>query len=67
MTEVDARGLSCPEPLMLTRNALKKNGTPVKVLVDDAIARTNIEKLVKKEGKKLTVNENGSEYEMIIE
>ena len=67
MYEVDARGLSCPEPVMLTKSALKKQGTPLKVLVDDAIAKTNIEKLIKKEGKKLTVNENGSEFEMIIE
>ncbi len=67
MYEVDARGLSCPEPVMLTKSALKKQGTPLKVLVDDAIAKTNIEKLIKKEGKKLTVSENGSEFEMIIE
>ncbi len=67
MFEVDARGLSCPEPLMMTRNALKKESGSVKVLVDDAIARSNIEKFVKKEGRKLTVNENGSEFELIIE
>ena len=67
MYEVDARGLSCPEPVMLTKSALKKQGTPLKVLVDDAIAKTNIEKLIKKEGKKLTVSENDSEFEMIIE
>ena len=26
MIEVDARGLSCPEPVILTMNAMKKGG-----------------------------------------
>ena len=30
MKEVDARGLSCPEPLMLTAEALKGAAGPVK-------------------------------------
>ena len=35
MKEVDARGLSCPEPLMLTAEALKSADGPVKVLVTE--------------------------------
>ena len=40
---IDARGLSCPQPLMLTRKALKqqKQGT-FEVLVDSGTARENI-------------------------
>ena len=30
MREVDARGLSCPEPLMLTAEAIKSDKSPVK-------------------------------------
>ena len=29
MKEVDARGLSCPEPLMLTAEALKNANVPI--------------------------------------
>ena len=32
MVEVDARGLSCPEPIMLTAEALKNEKGPIKVL-----------------------------------
>ena len=32
MKEVDARGLSCPEPLMMTAQALKGASEPVKIL-----------------------------------
>ena len=35
MEIVDARGLSCPEPLMLTDQALKKANGPIKVLVSE--------------------------------
>ena len=35
MREVDARGLSCPEPLMLTAEAIKSDDSPVKVLVTE--------------------------------
>ena len=35
MKEVDARGLSCPEPLMLTAEALKDVKGPVKILVSE--------------------------------
>ena len=35
MYEVDARGLSCPEPLMMTAEALKKQKGQIKVLVSE--------------------------------
>lgn len=40
MIEVDARGLSCPEPVILTMNAMKKGGSePIKVTVSNTVAR----------------------------
>ena len=41
MKEVDARGLSCPEPLMLTAEALKTAKGPIKVLVSEPHQKTN--------------------------
>ena len=35
MKTVDARGLSCPEPIMLTEEALKAGEFPVKILVSE--------------------------------
>lgn len=67
MYEVDARGLSCPEPLMLTAEALKNTKGQVKVLVSEPHQRTNVEKFAKDKGKKVTVKEVGSEFELIIE
>ena len=67
MIEVDARGLSCPEPLMMTDQALKSTKGPVKVLVSEAHQKTNVEKLAKSKGKKATSKAVGSEFEIIIE
>lgn len=67
MKEVDARGLSCPEPLMLTAEALKKADGPVKVLVSEPHQKMNIEKLAKDSGKKATSTQKDSEFEIVIE
>ena len=49
MKIVDARGLSCPEPVMLTEDALKEGGrTGVKVLVTEPHQRMNVEKVCKR-------------------
>ena len=44
MKEVDARGLSCPEPLMMTADALKNEKGPVKVLVSEVNQKMNEKK-----------------------
>lgn len=68
MIEVDARGLSCPEPLMLMSAAMKKHpGEALKVLVSEPHTRTNVEKLARSQGRTVTVTECGLEFELIIE
>ena len=67
MKEVDARGLSCPEPIMLTAEAIKGTTESVKVLVSEPHQRTNVEKFAKDKGRKVTVTEKGSEFEIVIE
>ncbi len=66
MKVVDARGLSCPEPIMLTNEALKK-ADEVKVLVDEAHQKTNVEKFAKEKGKSTTATDKGGYFEIIVE
>lgn len=65
MIEVDARGLSCPEPVMMTNDALKNN-SEVKVLVDEAYQKTNVEKLVREKGYKSVSTDKDDYYEVVI-
>lgn len=67
MKEVDARGLSCPEPIMLTAEALKSANGSVKVLVSEHHQKTNVEKLAKDRGKKTTTKEIDTGFEIVIE
>ena len=67
MFVVDARGLSCPQPLMMTNDALKTQKGAFKVLVSEPHQNTTVEKFAKDTGKKVTVTAVGSEFELVIE
>ena len=67
MKEVDARGLSCPEPLMLTAEALKGEAGPVKILVTEPHQKMNVEKYAKDHGRKSTASEKDGYFEVVIE
>ena len=67
MKEVDARGLSCPEPLMLTADALKDAKEAVRVLVTEPHQRMNVEKYAKDHGKPPVASEKDGYFEVVIE
>jgi len=55
---IDARGLSCPQPALLTRQAIQKldKGTVV-VLVDSATARENVSRLARNAGWSVDISD----------
>ncbi|MDO4854742.1 MAG: sulfurtransferase TusA family protein [Coriobacteriia bacterium] len=58
MVRVDAKGLSCPQPLMMVQEALKKNpGEQVIVEVDSASPRDNILRLARRKKLSSSVTE----------
>ncbi|MCI1208825.1 MAG: sulfurtransferase TusA family protein [Treponema sp.] len=68
MIEVDARGLSCPEPVMMTNSALSDHpGEKVTVRVDEACSLTNVQKFGKSKGKQVSVTEKDGEWEIKLE
>ena len=55
---LDARGLSCPQPVMMASKAIKKlNKGVIEVLVDSGTARDNVSRLAKNSGWTVTVEE----------
>lgn len=59
MIELDAKGLFCPEPLMMVQDALKKNpGEQIVVEVDTATPRDNILRLARRKKLEATVAES---------
>jgi tRNA 2-thiouridine synthesizing protein A len=65
---VDARGLSCPQPVILSRNAVEKlkGGGTVEVLVDTVTSRDNVRRAVENVGCSVEIQEEGDEFRLII-
>ncbi len=59
MKTVDARGLDCPQPVMMTRAALSEDKTGVQVMVDNTCSVENISRFAKNSGYAVTVETTG--------
>ncbi len=58
MKTIDARGLSCPQPAMMARQALQQTpGGTIEVLVDSGTARDNVTRLAQYAGWRVTADE----------
>ena len=63
---VDARGRSCPEPVIMTKRALEQNGNRAMVLVDNQVAVDNITRFADSRGLKVLVKEKDGDFELTI-
>ncbi len=63
---VDARGLSCPQPVLLTMQALKKDAPCYEILVDNQTALGNVCRFVKNAGKSCDVSEAKGDYVIAV-
>ena len=62
MKVIDARGLSCPEPVILTKNAFVSKEAQYEVLVDNPTAKENVSRFAKHQGYQVTVEEKGEDF-----
>jgi TusA-related sulfurtransferase len=40
--KIDARGLSCPQPVVLTQKAIKNGSTDFRIMVDSEVSKENV-------------------------
>ena len=66
MERVDARGLSCPEPVILTRKALLGGAKEYEVLVDNVTSRDNVTRFAEHAGYTVRVSEKDGEYTLSL-
>ena len=65
---VNASGLSCPQPVMLTKKALSENSSGrIEVLVDTATSRNNVSRFASNKGWKVSTEERDGGYKVILE
>lgn len=66
-TLVDARGRSCPEPVMMTKEALdNKNEKEIDVMVDSQTALDNVIRYGEKEGCSVSSKQDNDEFIITI-
>jgi tRNA 2-thiouridine synthesizing protein A len=63
---VDARGLSCPQPVILAQRALRTGELPVRVFVDTVTARENVTRMAQKAGFQVQVEAQGDEFVLTV-
>jgi len=64
--QVDARGLSCPQPVILTRKAIDGAKFPIDVQVDSVTSRENVRRLAEKLGCTVKIEQLGDEFKLTI-
>ncbi len=63
---VDARGLSCPQPVILARQAMEEGQFPIEVLVDTVTSRENVRRAAERAGLKVQVEAVGDEFKLTL-
>lgn len=62
MNTVDARGLSCPMPVVMVQNEVKKNApAEFQVLLDSECSVENVTRFAKNNGYEVKAEENGDD------
>ncbi len=57
MKTVDARGLSCPEPVVMTRKALLSKEDAYQIIVDSETCKENVTRFARSQGYNVKVTE----------
>ena len=63
---VDARGLSCPQPVLLARRAIQEGEFPIEVLVETVTSRENVRRASEKLGCQVVVQETADEFKLVL-
>ena len=63
---LDARGLSCPEPVVMIRKAMMSKASEYVMVVDNPTAKENVTRYAEHQGYKVAVAEANDEYTLTI-
>lgn len=66
MKQLDARGLSCPEPVIMIRKAMMGKDSAYEMVVDNPTSKENVTRHAEHQGYKVEVKEQGGEYTLTM-
>jgi TusA-related sulfurtransferase len=64
--EIDVRGLSCPQPVLLTKKAMDAGEIEIVVIADDAVARDNVRRLARSSGYDVQIEEREGDFVLTL-
>ena len=64
---IDARGRSCPEPVLMLRKAMASKEASYEIMVDNRVSVENINRYGQHEGYRVTVEEREDDYLLRLE
>lgn len=63
---LDARGLSCPEPVIMIKKAMESKAASYEIAVDNRTARENITRYAEHNGYSVSYKEDGDDFILTI-
>lgn len=64
---VDARGFSCPQPVIMAQGAIQAGEFPVEVLVDTVTSRENVRRMAERQGCRVEIVDlDNEEFKLIL-
>lgn len=67
MIEVDARGFSCPIPVVKTKKAIDENPKEqIQVLVETAVSKENVSRMARSRGYSVEEKETEDGYRLVL-
>ncbi len=64
---VDARGYSCPMPVVMVQKEVKKNApASLEVMVDNQCAVENVTRFARNNGYKVDVQPQGEDFQLVL-
>lgn len=64
---VDARGLSCPQPIIVLKKELSKKKFPVKILVDNVTSCENMQRFAEKNNYTVSIEKVNDDFQLILD
>lgn len=55
--KIDTSGMSCPQPVLMTKKAIENSPEGIEVIVDNNVARENVESFLKHSGYSVTIRD----------
>lgn len=55
MKKIDTSGMSCPQPVLMTKKAIEESPEGVEIIVDNNVAKGNVERFLNNSGYSMKI------------